>query len=250
MKPNSSIAVVIPVYNEGNVLGGTVDQLLKYRSAVDFNFHIILVDDGSTDNCFGNINAEGAKDLIILRHEKNLGQGAALSTGLKFVRENGYDLMVHFDADGQHPCNAIQDLIAPILAKEAEVVLGSRFLNKSSMNQIPFSRKLLLRLALIIDNYLSGIQKTDVHNGLRAFGRNAIEKINIRAPRMEHASEIIWEIKRCNLSYKEVPVNIIYTRHSMAKQKSFAYPWIALLRIFRYKSRYKKNLWVKDDSEN
>jgi len=233
------IAVVVPFFNEEKVLNSTIGALFKFKRNCTHTLDFIVVDDGSTDSSVENIDRKYLEELTLLKHDKNRGQGAALSTGLKYVRKHNYDVMIHFDADGQHHPDSIQKLIDPILNESFDVVLGSRFLSNSSIDMIPIKRRVLLKLALKIDNFLSGVEKTDVHNGMRAFGNRAINEIDIKASRMEHASEIIWEIKRANLSFTEVAVDISYTEYSVSKQKPMAYAWITFIKIIIYFFHYK-----------
>jgi polyprenyl-phospho-N-acetylgalactosaminyl synthase len=177
--------------------------------------NIVVVDDGSTDNTYQQ--ALVAK-VTILSHLINRGQGASLKTGIEYSLKEGADIIVTFDADGQHQVADIKNLIQPIISGEAEIVLGSRFLEIK--NKIPFWRKRLLKAATFFTRFSTGLKLTDTHNGLRAFSRLAAEKIKINQDRMAHSSEIINEIKRNNLKYIEVPVTINYTDYSLAKGQS------------------------------
>ncbi|MCX8147045.1 MAG: glycosyltransferase family 2 protein, partial [Candidatus Woesearchaeota archaeon] len=155
---------------------------------------------------------------IVLRHIINRGQGASLKTGIDYSLQKKADIIVTFDADGQHKPEEIKDLIRPIINKEADIVLGSRFLGKKS--NVPFMKKIVLKLGVVFTFLYSGIWLTDTHNGFRALSRKAAEKIEIRQDRMEHASEIIDEIRKKKLRYKEVPVTIMYSYYARQKGQS------------------------------
>jgi polyprenyl-phospho-N-acetylgalactosaminyl synthase len=202
------IYVIIPVYNDELFLGSVLDDLRKN------GFHqIILVDDGS------NIPVQlpaSRGHLLLVKHMVNLGQGAALQTGMQLAQQKGADIIVHFDADGQHLAKDIPALIEPIIQGNADVVLGSRFLPGSYTN-IPFRRKLLLQIARFINLLLTGIQLTDAHNGLRAFSKKAGQTIQITENRMAHATEIINLLKKHRLRWCEVPVSVLYTAYSRKK---------------------------------
>lgn len=200
------ISVVIPAYNEEKMIAQVVSELKNKISEV------IVVDDGSSD-----LTAKLAKQAgaIVLTHFINRGQGAAIQTGINFALNSGADIIVTFDADGQHQVAEIEKLVRPLFLGEAEVVLGSRFLNKE--NKIPFSRKLILKLATWFTRLYTGLPITDVHNGFRAFSRQAAELIEIKQDGMAHASEIIEQIKKHQLNFKEVPVTIKYTDYSLQK---------------------------------
>jgi len=194
------IFIIIPCYNEAEHLAAVVESAEPYGQ-------VLVVDDGSTDNSSEIAKEHGA---TVIRHFINRGQGAALETGDRFAYNHGADLVVHFDADGQHLASEIPSLLEPILAGEAEVVFGSRFL-KSKVSQIPWFKKwLILRPAIIFQNYLLKVKLTDAHNGFRALSREALGKIFITQDGMAHPSEIIEQVKKFNLRYEEIPVTVLY----------------------------------------
>jgi hypothetical protein len=129
--------------------------------------------------------------------------------------------VVTFDADGQHRAADVERLLQPLLAGRADVVLGSRFLGASL--GVPWVRRWLLRAAVAFTRLVSGVRVTDVHNGLRAFNRDAASKLDFQLDRMAHASELFDQIRRCGLRYLEVPVSVDYTSYSLTKgQRSSA----------------------------
>lgn len=172
---------------------------------------MVVVDDGSTDATAVLAQKMG---VVVVRHKKNKGQGAALRSGIKEAIRQGADVVVTFDADGQHHARDISRVVKPILEGNADVALGSRFLKKNA--KMPFSMRIVLRIGIWLHVLLYGVKLTDVHNGFRAFSRKAAKKIKITCNRMEHASEIIEEIGKHKLRYVEVPVTISYTQYSMA----------------------------------
>ncbi len=202
--------IVIAAYNEGKSIANVIKSLKKEGYS-----NIVVVDDGSKDNTYEVCKKE---NVIALQHSINRGQGAALKTGIDYALQNGAEIIVTFDADGQHRADEIKRLTAPIEKGEAEVTLGSRFLDKKT--QVPFFKKLTLKAGIIFTRIFSGIKLTDTHNGFRAFSRKAAEKIQITQDRMEHASEIIDEIARKHIKFREVPVTIVYSEYSMAKGQS------------------------------
>ncbi|HLC89742.1 MAG TPA: glycosyltransferase family 2 protein, partial [Patescibacteria group bacterium] len=156
----------------------------------------------------------------ILRHFINRGQGAALQTGIFCALKDGADVIVTFDADGQHNPEEIDRVVEPLLLSEVDVVLGSRFLKSEIRNpksEIPLSRIIILKLASWFTRLYTGLAVTDTHNGFRAISAKAASLIEIKQDGMAHASEIIEQIKKHNLKFKEVPVAINYTKHSLAK---------------------------------
>ena len=204
------VFVVIPAYNEGPVLGRTVDELIPY------GFTIVVVDDGSIPA----IQLPGDIPVHYLRHAANLGQGAALQTGMEYALLHGAEIIVHFDADGQHDPELIHRLIAPIGAGECDVVMGSRFLNPKDSKHVPVPKRLLLKVGVFVSWLFSGLWLTDTHNGFRALSRKAAERIHLTENGYAHATEILKLVRESDLPYKEVPVTIRYTEHSLAKGQS------------------------------
>ena len=204
------ILIVIPAYNEEKMIGKVIADIKKegYKN-------IVVVDDGSVDKTSEVAKKAGA---TILRHILNLGQGAAIETGLEYCRKINADIVVTYDADGQFRAFEIKKVIQPILDKKADVVLGSRFLGKTV--NMPFLKKLTLKGAIFFTDIFSNIKLTDTHNGFRAFSKNALNKIFINHSGMAHASDIIDQIKRYNLRYQEAPVTVLYTDYSLKKGQS------------------------------
>jgi glycosyltransferase involved in cell wall biosynthesis len=151
----------------------------------------------------------------VLRHPVNLGQGAALQTGITYALRRGADLVVTFDADGQHRVADIPLLIGRLDEAGAEVCFGSRFLGQAV--GIPRTRRLLLKAAVWFTYFTSGVKLTDAHNGLRLFTRAAAASLRIRQNRMAHASEIVEQVGRAGLPITEAPVTILYSAYSLQK---------------------------------
>ena len=205
----SPIHVIVPAYNEGSVIRATVMELLEG------GYQVIVVDDGSRDDTQAQLQN---LDIHYLRHRINLGQGAALQTGMDYAKQLGAELVVHFDADGQHRVEDLPALLAPILAKEADIVLGSRFLVDTS--ETPPFRRFLLKLGILVNGLFTGLWLSDAHNGLRAMNAKALASIRLQENGMAHATEILSEIRRHDLHYQEIPVQIRYSSYSRAKGQS------------------------------
>jgi polyprenyl-phospho-N-acetylgalactosaminyl synthase len=198
--------VVVPAYNEELRIGPVLKAILTVAPSV------VVVDDGSADGTAEQVLKTSA---WLIRHPVNLGQGAALQTGLQFALERGATHLVTFDADGQHTADSIGRLVSALADHRAEFALGSRFLGHAE--GIPWSRRLILRLGLLFTRLVSGVRLSDTYNGLRAMTRRGAEHIRITFNGMEHASEIIDQIARSGLRYVEVPVLIIYTAQTLRK---------------------------------
>jgi glycosyltransferase involved in cell wall biosynthesis len=198
--------VVIAAMNEAGRIGAVLDELVPVVP------HVVVVDDGSTDRTADEVLLRPA---WLLRHATNLGQGAALQTGIAYALSQGATHVVTFDADGQHAAEDIPALVDALEAHHCDYALGSRFLGHAE--NIPVARKLLLRLAVLFTRLLSGVSLSDTHNGIRGMTRRGAERIRITFNRMEHASEIIDQIAASGLKYVEVPVHVRYTADSLLK---------------------------------
>ena len=208
---NSAIFVVIPAYNEIAVLRSTVLDL------VPLGYSIVVVDDGSATpakSCLDGL------DVYCVRHDINLGQGAALQTGSDFALMQGARIIVHFDADGQHGAAMAQRLIEPIVNGEVEVALGSRFLDPRDRAAVPLQKRWLLKAGVVVSWVFTGMWLSDTHNGLRALSRTAAERIVLKENGFAHATEILDLLRRAKIRYREVPVSIRYTDYSRKKGQS------------------------------
>jgi glycosyltransferase involved in cell wall biosynthesis len=186
----------------------------------------VVVDDGSGDGTADH----AATAAAVVRHPVNLGQGAALQTGIDYALHQGADVIVTFDADGQHRASDIERLVAALREAPADFALGSRFLGDAIA--LSTARRLLLRAATLFTQLTTGLRLTDTHNGLRAMTRHGAEKIRLRQNRMAHASEILAQIAASGLPYVEVPVRIEYTAYSLAKGQRLGDALAILLDLF------------------
>lgn len=200
------VFIIIPAYNEEKKIKNTIKSV---KRLVD---NVIVIDDGSSDD-----TSEKIKDMgcTVIKHNFNLGQGAALLTGFEYALKKNADIVVTYDADGQFKASEIPLLTQPIISGEVDVVLGSRFLGKTI--NMSFTRYLILKLGIIFTYLFSGIKLTDTHNGFRAFSKKSINTIKFYQDNMAYASEILDQIKRNNLRFKEVPVTVKYTNYTKKK---------------------------------
>ncbi len=215
-----NIFIIIPVYNDFEPL----DKLIVSLHQNNYS-NIIIIDDGSGSEPRPTSNNAG---YYYLRHQTNLGQGAALQTGFTYAKQMHAEAVVTFDADGQHDVNDIAILLVTLQRNEADMVMGSRFLSNGNP-WMPISKIVVLKLARIVNFLFSGLLLSDAHNGLRALNKNALEKVVLAENRMAHASELLFEAKRHKLRIKEVPVQIHYTKYALKKGQS---PWDALKILF------------------
>ena len=206
------VFVIIPAYNENTIIRQVIQELLPYK------YNVVVIDDGSIKPLSPLLNK---MPVYSIRHKVNLGQGAALQTGIEFALYKQAKYIVTFDADGQHQANDIEKLLQTILQEKMEIVSGSRFMEGSSHNMAA-KRKLLLQIARYVNFVFTGLLLTDAHNGLRAMRREAAQKIKITENGMAHATEILHQIKKRKLRYCEVPVTIHYTEYSKKKGQTLA----------------------------
>ena len=205
------IAIVIPLYNEEVVIKDILLELKqKYPS-----YNIIVVDDSSTDNSY---KKACIKDIYLLKHSVNLGQGAALQTGIEYAKELGCSYVVTFDSDGQHNPDDIEPFVQRLGKGDVDIVLGSRFLGTTE--NMPTRKKYLLKLSRFFTWVTTGIWLTDSHNGFRAINIERFPNFEITQNRMAHASEIISIIKTLGMRYAEMPCHIRYTDYTLKKGQS------------------------------
>ncbi|MDJ0316461.1 glycosyltransferase family 2 protein [Arthrobacter antibioticus] len=202
--------IVIPMYNEAPVVATVIKGL---RTVFPY---VVCVDDGSTDGSQQVARDAGA---VVIQHPVNLGQGASLQTGIEYaLNDPKLDCIVTFDADGQHRVVDAQAMAERIKSGEAEIVLGSRFLDRRT--KLSHVKRLILRTAAIHSRIVTGMALTDAHNGLRAFSPRVAGRVNLTQNRMAHASELVHQFAEMKTKWVEQPVEIIYTDYSKAKGQS------------------------------
>lgn len=207
----SDIAFIIPVYNEEAVVRGVVENVLQEYA------HVVCVNDSSGDRSAAEISATGA---YLVNHPINMGQGAALQTGIEFARMlPGVNYFVTYDADGQHRLEDVRVMLDTIEQSGEDIIMGSRFLGQEAVGMTG-TKRAVLKLATAFSNVLSGLKLTDTHNGLRVFNRRVADEMQITMPDMAHASEILEIVAHKKYRYREVPVTIVYTEYSRGKGQS------------------------------
>lgn len=193
------VAAVIPAYNEERFIGSVV---LKTRRYVDI---VIVIDDGSSDDTAEIAEAAGA---IVVRHNSNRGKGAALNSGFQKARELNAEVVALLDGDGQHRPEDIPDVITPVVNGEADMVIGSRYLTRTS--EVPFYRKVGQHVVTFLTNTSSGIPATDSWSGFRAFSHHALECIHFREGGWGVDPEFQFQARQHKLRVVEVPIVALY----------------------------------------
>lgn len=217
----TKIICVIPAYNEEKNIAKVVSEVAP------FVWKTIVVDDKSSDKTRLLAKNSGA---IVITHPINRGQGAALQTGNDYALELGAEIIVHFDGDDQFLATEIVDMTEPIINNQADIVFGSRFLNKKA--NLPFFKKLVIYpLAKLFTRSIMGIKLSDPQNGFRAMNRKAAQEIRIFNREMAHNSEIQSKAFSSELRIKEVPITVIY--HHFGQKLSGGFKIIKDLFIYK-----------------
>ncbi len=219
------LMVAVPAFNEDKMIGKILSSIPGTINGIG-KILVVVIDDGSSDD---TLKVAKKHRVIVLRHLINRGLGGVLGTAFKFAKKNKIDILVTLDADGQHKPSDIKHLIRAIINKQADVVVGSRLLKKSSM---PLSRRLINIMSNIATWIFFGIWSSDSQSGFRAFSKKAINCIELRTQRMEVSSEIFKEIKRNKLKIAEVPIKAIYTHYSLTKGQKISNAAAVVTKLF------------------
>ncbi len=196
----SAITAILPAFNEEVSIGSVV---LHARQHAD---RVIVIDDGSTDRTAEMAELAGAE---VVRHPFNKGKGAALKTGFEAASKNGAKVIVTMDTDGQHDPEEIPKLAAPILAGEADVVNGSRYMN-GSRKSTPFYRRIGQNVLDSATNLNSGLHITDTQSGFRAFGVRTLPAFRFGQNGMAIESEMLMDAANAGFMIKEVEIGVRY----------------------------------------
>jgi len=202
--------VAMPAYNEEHCIADVIQGCKKY---VD---RVVVVDDGSTDNTVDIAESLGA---YVVRHEVNRGYGAALRNCFETARNLGAGAMVIIDSDGQHDPSEIPKLLEP-LKQGFDLVIGSRFVNGNGKN-VPIYRKFGMKVLDIATYIAGGLNVTDSQSGFRAYGRKAIENINLNGTDMSAGSEILIQARDHKLKFTEVEIHCRYDLEDCSSEHPF-----------------------------
>ncbi len=199
--------IVIPAYCEATVIEEVIGEVRAVFPQV------VCVDDGSSD---GTGDAALRAGAHVVTHPVNLGQGAAIQTGVEYARARpGAALFATFDADGQHRVDDVVTMVDRLRAGDVDLVVGSRF--AGGPTQTPLLKRLVLRTAATLSRRNRSLGLTDAHNGLRVFNRRVADELDLTISGMGHAGEFIVLAHENGWRVAEVPVDIRYTDYSKAK---------------------------------
>ena len=200
-KLDPHIIACIPAFNEAQSIGPIIRAAKKWASEV------IVYDDGSKDNTKTISEEEGAK---VLRNNRNKGYGFAIRFLLDYAKRSDCDIIVTIDADGQHDPSQIPRLIEPIMRGDAQVVLGSRFLNGSDTMKVPLYRSVGIKTITRLVQFASYANLTDAQSGFRAYERTSLENLELVEDGMAVSTEILIQAKQKGLKVTEVPITVSY----------------------------------------
>jgi glycosyltransferase involved in cell wall biosynthesis len=197
------LAIVIFALNEERAIGDVLDRIPTSIEGID-RIDTIVVDDGSTDRTRFIALQRGAK---VVSHPQNKGLGAAFATGIDAALGAGADIIVTLDGDGQHPPEAIPQLIAPLLARRAEFATATRFSDPALAPKMPLLNRLGNCLMARVTGLASGRSFTDAACGFRAYSREAALKTNIHGAHT-YTQESLLHLARRGITMTEVPIAI------------------------------------------
>jgi len=200
--------IVIPAYNEASVIA---DVVADVRAVFP---NVVCVDDGGRDDTGDRAFAAGAH---VVRHPVNLGQGAAIQTGIEYARARpGAQFFATFDADGQHQVKDVVRMLDRLQSEDLDIVIGTRFADRPP-DRMPMLKRLLLPIVAKLSRSSRQLHLTDAHNGLRVFNKTVADALNLTMNGMSHASEFVSLIVENHWRIAEQPVQILYTDYSMSK---------------------------------
>jgi glycosyltransferase involved in cell wall biosynthesis len=197
----SRVVAIVPAWNEAGAIGGVIDEVLAFDPEID----VIVVDDASSDD---TANVAARHGATVLRLPFNIGIGGAVQTGFRFARDEGYELAVRLDGDGQHDASELVQLLEPIRAGVADLVIGSRFVDPRGSYRPPFARRMGIRVFARLVSLLGRQEVTDTTSGFSAMNRTAIELFAVEYPHDYPEVEATLVALRSGLRLTQVQVEM------------------------------------------
>jgi len=216
------IGIIIPAYNEELTIGSIVALSKKYGD-------VIVVDDGSSDRTSEIARSAGAH---VIRHEQNKGKGEAIKTGTKYALSRGYDIIVTVDADGQHDPDRIPLLVKPLIEDEADLVIGSRYVEKRNKSNIPFYRRVGLWI-LNKGTQLATDVDVDSQSGFRAYSASLLKNLSLDSNGYSVETDLLFRAKNLGARILEVPVTIRYDVPNRHKYNPIMHGLSVLMNLVR-----------------
>lgn len=219
------ILVCIPAYNEAHSIGDVIHKAKNYATEV------IVCDDGSSDDTTKVASDAGA---IVVRHSKNEGYGKALRTLFQMALKRKADVVVTLDSDGQHDADQIPSILEPIMKDGFDIAIGSRFMNNEDKIKIPFYRLVGIKTITKLTNRTSYKNLTDAQSGFRAYGRRALQGMNLVEDGMKISTEILLKADSKNLTIKEVPITVNYDVKNASTHNPLSHGFSVLFGLIQY----------------
>lgn len=220
------IVVGIPAFNEEKNIASIILKLKKITNK------IIVCNDGSSD-----LTSKIAEELgtTVVNHSKNLGYGAAIRSIFLKAKEMNSDILVTFDADGQHRIEDIEKVIQPIMENKSDIVIGSRFLNKEK-DQVPEYRKVGIKIITKVTNASIHQKITDSQSGFRAYSKKVLEKLTPSDVGMGISTEILIKSSKMEFKISEVPIKILYEGENTSTHNPISHGTSVLFSTIKYTS--------------
>ena len=194
------LVILIPAYNEEKNIGKVISELQE------LDYSVMVCNDGSSDQTGKIAKKMGA---IVINHQKNSGYGAAIKSLFDKASEISYDVLITFDADGQHNISEIKDVLTPLISKKADIVIGSRFLGEGE-REIPKYRKFGIKAISKISSLSQDLDIKDTQSGFRGYNKKALNEINPTENGMGISTEILIKASKKDLKILEIPIIINY----------------------------------------
>ena len=195
------LVAIVPAWNESGAIGRVVDEIKEFDTSID----VVVIDDCSRDDTADVAESHGA---TVLRLPFNVGIGGAVQTGIRYARDEGYEIAVRLDGDGQHAASELPKILAPIEAGEADLVIGSRFFEAGGAYRPPFARKIGIAVFARLVSILGGQRVTDTTSGFVALDRAGIELFATQFPHDYPEVEATLVALRSGLRVKQVQVDM------------------------------------------
>ena len=228
MSKDAIVLVIVPAYNEEDSIERIIQEIRGKAPFVD----VLIVDDGSEDR-----TAKIVKkcEVLLISHPYNLGIGGAVQTGLKYAKLDNYDIAVQVDGDGQHDPMYIRSLIEPLVNGKADIVIGSRYIQNTNGNAVPFTRDVGIRFFSWLTSKIIGKKITDCTSGFRALNRHAIEVFAENYPIDFPDAEALILAHKTGLKIVEIPTKFRSRKHgksSLFFWRFLYYPFKEMISIF------------------
>ena len=205
------VCVVIPAYNEASVIGEVISDITRVFKDTPYSSEVVVINDASKDKTGSVAHKNKA---VVINHILNSGAGSATATGLRYARQNKFDIVATMDADGQHDPLDMLKGVREIITRGDDLLIGSRLIDSQGMSR----SKIIGNKGLSLITYiLFGVYSTDSQSGLRIFSRHALEKLSWQTSGYEFCSEMLWRAKQQRLLISEYPIKAIYTDYSKNK---------------------------------